>query len=116
MAKDRNPDVLSDEELDKKREDLQALRDEIAQVNAERVQRDQQQSNAVVGAQLDAEAARLQAELAAAKATAKMTAPSEASNSPLEQAKTQMVNAEAARKAIEDAAKADAEAVKNQEN
>lgn len=61
----------TDEELQKKREENEKLRSQIAAAEAKRVQNEQLASNDIVAAQLDAENARLQAELTLAQDGAK---------------------------------------------
>ena len=98
-----------EDHLQKQRDELDKLRQEIADVQSGRLEAEQEASNEIVAAQLAAEKERLLATLAQAKQQAKLATakPKEGSGvvNPLEQAKAQMANAEAARKAVEDANK-----------
>lgn len=61
--------VISDEELDAKRDEVEKLRAELAQIEADRLAKESAAANANVYEQLDTEGARLRALIAAAKGT-----------------------------------------------
>jgi hypothetical protein len=61
----------TDEELDKERDRIAKLREQIAEANSAREDRERGLTNDIAKAQLQAEGARLEAELAEAKAAAK---------------------------------------------
>jgi hypothetical protein len=90
---------LSEEDLQKKRDRADKLREQIAQAEAEASANVQAQANEVEGAQLDAEVARLETQLARAKAAAKVTVARSGASGPLAAAKDQLAAAEAAREA-----------------
>lgn len=83
----------SEEELKKKRDNVEKLRQQVADEEAKRVTRERELSNDVTAAQLDAEAVRLEARLAAAKDSNKVAAVKEGASAPLDQAKAEMRNA-----------------------
>lgn len=64
-----NDGIVTDAEVDTKRRQVAALRDELARVQSERVEREHSLENANVARQLDAEADRLVQMIAAAKGT-----------------------------------------------
>ena len=70
-------DVVTDDELDTKRDEVAQLREELAQVEADRAAREQAQANAVTSRQLDNEADRLRALIAAAKGQSPLDAAQE---------------------------------------
>jgi hypothetical protein len=60
-------DVVSDDQLAEKQNEVQQLREELARTEADRVAREQAKANSATAAQLDSEAERLRALIAAAK-------------------------------------------------
>lgn len=65
--------ATSDEELAKKAEEVERLRQQVAEAEALRESRERGLTNDIQAAELDAEAARLRAELAALKDSAKVS-------------------------------------------
>lgn len=61
--------VVSDEQLDEKREEVEKLRAELAQIEADRLAKESAAANSNVYQQLDHEGERLRALIAAAKGT-----------------------------------------------
>lgn len=87
--------AVSEEDLQKKRDQNARLREQIAAAEAQADERVREQSNAIEAAQLDAENARLEAQLAAAKEKAKVSAAKGGAEAPLEAAKEQLEAAKA---------------------
>lgn len=85
---------VSEKDLEKKRQNNERLREQIAEAEATAAGRLQEQSRAIEGAQLDAEAARLKARLAAAKEAAKASAAKSGSEGPLSSVTAQLEAAE----------------------
>ena len=61
----------TDEDIKRKRDEVQSLREQVAQAAATREARERGLTNDIYAAELDAEAARLRAELVALKDSAK---------------------------------------------
>lgn len=101
----------SEEELQAKQETNDDLRDQIAAEKVKQTELQQELSDQLTAAQLDAETAKLEAELADIKRT--NDALEEGASGPLDAAKAEMehavAQAEAAEAAAEEKAKADAE-------
>lgn len=85
----------SDKELDKKRQRVEKLREQLASEEAGRVEHAREISNDVVGAQLDAEAARLEGQLAEAKRLGRVTEAKSGASALIEAAKEDQGIAEA---------------------
>lgn len=97
----------SDEDLAKKAEEVQKLREQVSDAEAMRVQRERDVSNELAMGQLEAEEAALRARLATAKAQSKVTAVKGGAAAPLDAVKEQMERSVAQQQAAEDAAKAE---------
>jgi hypothetical protein len=80
----------SDDDLRKKQEHVQKLRQQLAAAEASRVSREVELANDVTAAQLDAEAARLEADLGVAKDMAKASNVRSAAAAPLDAARNAM--------------------------
>lgn len=91
--------ATSAEELAKKAEHVQKLREQVAEAEAKRVAREVEASNDVAYAQLDAEEARLEAQLAAAKESAKVGVVKEGLHSVVQPVKDDYDSAQALAKA-----------------
>jgi molecular chaperone GrpE (heat shock protein) len=89
--------AISEDDLQKKRERLDKLREQIADAEAAASSSVQDQSNAIEAKQLDAEMARLEARLAQAKAAAKVSVAKEGAAGPLAQVTDQLEAAVAAK-------------------
>jgi len=87
--------ATSEEDLQKKRDHNERLREQIAAAKAQADERVQEQANTIEAAQLDAETARLEAQLAAAKEQAKVSVAKGGAEAPLEAAKQQLEAAKA---------------------
>jgi len=96
--------ATSDEELAKKAERVQKLREQVAAEEAKRLEREAGLSNDITAQRLDAEAARLEAQLAMAKQASKASTAKEGASAPLEAAKEEMKAALAVREGVEKAA------------
>ncbi len=94
----------TEEELQQKRERNAKLREQLAQEEAKRVEREVNLANDLTAAQLDAEEARLKAQLTDAKEAAKVANVKEGASAPLAAAKEEMQRAVEAQKAREAAA------------
>ena len=107
----------TDEELAKKAEHVQRLREQVAAAQAQRVSREAEVSNDITAAQLDAEEVRLQAQLDAAKHESKVASVKSGAAIVLDTIKGDKANAEAFAKAQEAAlAASSAEKVKDEES
>jgi hypothetical protein len=99
----------SDEDLQKQSERVQKLREQVADAEAKRVERESSLANDVTMAQLQAEEAALEARLAVAKEAGKVGNVKSGASAPLDAAKEQLKRAvaqkEAAEKAPEEAAR-----------
>ena len=93
----------TDEELARKREHVQKLRNDLAAAEAQRVQRERESANDVTAAQLDAEAAQLEAQLAVANESKKVAAVKSGASSVLDSVKADQKAAAAQAKAQADA-------------
>jgi hypothetical protein len=100
---------VTEEDLDKKRERNEKLREQIQTEEAKRFQREADLTNELTAAQLDAEGARLEAQLAAVKESGKASNVKAGVEGPLVSAKEQMEQAVAQQKAQEAAAAAAAD-------
>jgi hypothetical protein len=89
----------TDEELEQKRQHVEKLRNQLADEQAKRTERENGLVNDVTATQLDAEASRLEAALAAAKEANKVAAVKQGADAPLTAAKEDLANAEAHAKA-----------------
>ena len=98
--------AITDEELDQKRQHVQKLRDQVAQEEAKRTEREADLVNDVTAAQLDAEATRLEAQLDEAKRLNKVGEVKRGASTVLEAIKAEQVQANEVAKAQEAAAKA----------
>lgn len=96
--------TTTDKELATKRARVQKLREQLADAEAKRVAQEQDMSNDVLAAQLDAEAAQLEVQLAEAKRTSKVTVVREGVSSITDTARDDVAAAEAQAKAAEKAA------------
>lgn len=86
---------VSDADLAKKQERVARLRAQVEDAERTRTERERNQANAIVAAQLDAEEARLVAQLEAAKSAAKVGSVKEGAAGPLEAAREEQKVAEA---------------------
>jgi hypothetical protein len=89
---------VSEDDLQKKRDANEKLREQIAAAEASAAERVADQNNQLEATQLDAERARLEARLQQAKAAAKVTAVKEGAAGPLAAVQDQLAAAEAAKK------------------
>lgn len=92
----------SDEDLQKKREEAQRLREQVANEEAKRLEREREATNEIEAATLDAEIAQLKANLAAAKESAKVGVVKGGTSAPIEAAKDAMLRAQAQEQGIVD--------------
>jgi hypothetical protein len=112
----------SDEDLQAKRDEVSKLREQVANEEAKRLERERNLSNEVEAANLDAEAANLRAQLAAAKESAKVGTVRAGATAPIEAAREAMARAQAAEQGVADnrdaqaAALAEAKAATTDEN
>lgn len=97
--------TTSDEDLQKKRENVEKLRQQVADATLKREAAERSAVNDVMAAELDAEAARLEAQLVEAKQGSTKTAVSEGTAAPLAAAKETMEQAVAQQKALNEAGK-----------
>lgn len=88
--------AVTEDDLQKKREKNNKLRQQIAEAEATAATRVQEQNNEIEAKSLDAETARLEAQLAAAKEAAKVASVKSGSAGPLEQMDAQLEAARAA--------------------
>ena len=88
---------ISEEDLQKKRDKAEKLREQIAEAEVAATAQAQDQTNVIEAAQLDAELARLEARLAQAKASAKVSVAKEGAAGPLAAVQDQLKAAEAAK-------------------
>jgi hypothetical protein len=102
--------ATSDEEVQNKAEAVEKLRQQVADAEVARVAREQELSNDLTMAGLEAEEERLKARLAVAKDAGKVSAVKGGAGAPLEAAKEQMKLAVEQRKAAEKSGKAAARA------
>lgn len=72
-ADDTAADVVTNDELDAKRDEVAKLREELAEAEAERAAREAERANSVTARQLDNEADRLRALIAAARGESPLT-------------------------------------------
>lgn len=91
----------SDEDLAKEQARVEKLRQQLADEEAKRVERERSLANDITLAQLQAEAAQLEARLAVAKEQGKVATVKDGAAAPLDAAKAQMEQAVAAQKAAE---------------
>lgn len=98
---------VSDEEVQRKVEAVEKLRQQVADAEAKRLDNEASQSNAIQLQQLEAEEARLQLELTRAKSASTVTAAREGASAPLDSAKASMEAAVAAQKEEAKLAEAD---------
>lgn len=98
-------DVVSDEDVQKAQEEVEALRQELADTEAARLEKERSDNNAIVLAQLEAEKARLKSQLVVAKSEAENAGVS-TNESPLAAARA-AAEAAAAQAAAQEAALAD---------
>ena len=89
--------TVSEEDLQRKRDKNDKLREQIAAAEADAEARSRSQANEIESAQLDAETARLEARLQQAKAAARVSVAKEAAVGPLAAAKEQLKAAQAAK-------------------
>ena len=99
--------ATTDEELDQKRQHVQKLRDQVAQEEAKRIEREADLVNDIAAAQLDAEATRLEAQLAEAKRQNKVNEVKSGASTVLDAIKADQQQANEVAKAQEAAAKAE---------
>lgn len=92
----------SNEDLQKKAERLQKLREQVAAEESKRTSRESELANDVKMTEMEAEEARLEARLAAAKDAGKVGSVKAGASAPLEAAKEQMERAVAQKKAVEE--------------
>lgn len=85
----------SDEDLQKRAEQVQKLREQVADEEAKRTDRERALANDITMAQLDAEAAQLEARLQVAKNAGKVSEVKSGAQAPLDAAKEQMRVAQA---------------------
>lgn len=95
---------ISEEDLQKKRDKAEKLREQIAEAEATAAANSQNAVNEIEAKQLDAETARLETRLAQAKAAAKVSAAKEGAAGPLAQVTEQLEAANAAKSAAADSA------------
>jgi hypothetical protein len=98
--------ATTDKELATKRARVEKLRQQLANAESTRVAREQETSNDVLAAQLDAEASQLEAQLAEAKRTSKVTVVREGVQTITDVARDDVAAAEAQAEATEQAANA----------
>lgn len=91
--------ALTEDELEQKRQRNEKLREQVAQEEAKRVDREAGLGNDLTGLQLDAEAARLQAALDAAKHSNKVAAVKEGTSYVTDALKEDLHRAEVLQKA-----------------
>lgn len=115
--------AVTDEELAEKQERNLKLRQQLADEETKRLERERGMTNDITAAQLDAEAVQLETQIAAAKQANKVGEVKAGAAAPLEAARAQMEAAVAAQKAQEDSVSlqeqqkaAVEEAEKNEEN
>lgn len=94
----------SDEDVQKKADKVQALREKVANAETVVVDRERELSNEITMKQLEAEEARLEARLTAAKAAGKVSTVKAGMEAPLAAVSEQMEQAVAAQKAADSAA------------
>lgn len=94
----------SDEDLAKKADSVQKLREQVADAEAKRVERERSVSNDITMAQLESEEAALRARLAAAREASKVSTVKSGAEAPLAAAKEQMEAAVAQEQAVAAAA------------
>jgi hypothetical protein len=90
---------VSDEDVQKKADDVQKLREQVQDAEANRVSREAELSNQFTINQLEAEEAQLRARLAVAKEAGKVAAVKAGADAPLAAVKAQMEQAVAQEKA-----------------
>jgi acetylornithine/succinyldiaminopimelate/putrescine aminotransferase len=90
----------SDEDLAKKADNVQKLREQVADAEAKRVERERAVSNDLTFAQLESEEAALRARLAAAREASKVTTVNSGAEAPLAAVKEQMEAAVAREQAV----------------
>lgn len=95
----------SDEDLQKKAERVQKLREQVSNAQATREQRERDLANDVTMRQLEAEEAALEARLAVAKDAGKVASVKEGTSTVLDAVTSEMEAAVAQKKAAEDAGK-----------
>lgn len=99
----------SEEEVQKKAEEVQKLREKVAAAEANRVANEASLSNDLTMQQLKAEEAELQARLTVAEAAGKVTAVKQGAGAPMEAVKEQLqagvVHQKAADKEVKEASK-----------
>lgn len=98
---------VTDEELDKQRKELEKLREQVAETEAQRTEREQEQSRVLDMANMKAEEERLRAQLAAAREAAKLSSVRSGTAEQIDQAKD---DAKAAQEQSDAQAKAEADA------
>lgn len=91
----------SDEDLAKQGEKVVKLREQVAQAEAERIERETAAGNEIAMLQLQAEEERLQTQLLLSKDQKKVASVKEGADAPLAAAKLAMEQAVNARKAVE---------------
>ena len=96
--------AITDEELVKKQAHVQKLREQVANEEAKRTERQADLVNDITARQLDAEAARLEAQLEAAKQANKVSAVKEGAASVVAPVEEDLANAQALQKAQQEAA------------
>lgn len=106
-------DTISTEELQAKADEVQRLREEVLEVQAQRVSNESALSNQITMTELEAEEARLKAQLATAKSQVEGGAV-ESAATPLNTAKENMEVAVRQQQAAEEAANATPEPVVDQ--
>lgn len=89
----------SDEAVQKKADDVQSLREKVADAEANRVTRERELSNDITMRQLEAEEARLEAALSRAKQDGKVASVKAGADAPLSAIQEEMATAVAARDA-----------------
>lgn len=94
----------SDEDLQAKSEEVQKLRDQVANSERNRIQRESELSNEIAMKQLEAEEHALRARLAVTKEAGKVASVKAGADAPLQSVKEQMERAVAQEKAAEKAA------------
>jgi hypothetical protein len=89
---------VSDEDVARKVERVEKLRQQVADANAKRLENERAQTNSIQFAQLEAEEARLELELTRAKSASTVSAAKSGASAPLDAAKASMEAAVAAQK------------------
>lgn len=92
----------SDEDLQKKADDVQKLREQVADAEAKRVERERVVSNDLHMAQLESEEAALRARLAQAREASKVSNVKSGADAPLAAVQAQMEAAVAQEQAVAD--------------